>query len=108
MTSSAKLAPEYCWRQELDQHTLYLAGVPIVRVEPLVHGLIVRSLIHAPNLQPLEVMVATVPRGKALAIRWTAEREALIHKACSEAAAGAKQDPSDAVESPSISRWMQN
>lgn len=108
MISHAKLTPEYFWRQELDQHTLYLAGVPIVRVEPLVRGLIVRSLIHAPNLQPLEVMVATVPRGQALAIRWTAEREALIHKACTEVADGANQDPSDVLESPSISRWMQN
>jgi hypothetical protein len=108
MTSRPKLAPEYCWRQELDQHTLYLSGVPVVCVEPLVQGLIVRSLIHAPNLRPLEVMVATVPRGKALAIRWTAEREAVIKKACSEAAADAKHELADVVESPSISRWMQN
>lgn len=106
MTVSRKLPPGFAWRHELDQDTLYYDNVPVARVEPLVHGTVVRSLVRGPHLSSCETLVANVDRGIALATRWATERQGPIHEACESAhrtATGNDQAP----ESPSIARWFQ-
>ena len=81
MTVPRKLPPGFTWRRELDQDTLYYDNVPVARVEPLVQGTVVRSLVRGPQLSPCETLVPNVERGIALATRWGAEGQGGIHQA---------------------------
>ena len=106
MTAARKLPHGFTWRRELDQDTLYCDDVPVARVEPLVQGTVVRSLVRGPHLSPCETLVPNVERGIALATRWAAERQGPIHEACEQVhrtVTGNEQAP----ESPSIARWFQ-
>jgi hypothetical protein len=106
MTVPRKLPPGFTWRRELDQDTLYYDNVPVARVEPLVQGTVVRSLVRGPQLSPCETLVPNVERGIALATRWAAERQGGIHQACRHAHETAAHGELPA-EAPSIARWFQ-
>ena len=106
MAVSRKLPPGFAWRHELDQDTLYCDDVPAMRVEPLVRGRMVRSLVRGPHLSPCETLVPSVERGIALATRWATERQGAIREACRQAH-DTPPDSDRAVESPSIARWFQ-
>ncbi len=106
MTAARKLPPGFAWRRELDQDTLYCDDVPVARVEPLLRGLVVRSLIRGAHLSPCETLVPSVERGIALATRWAAERQDLVRETCQHAQDTAHNAGSP-VESPSIARWFQ-
>lgn len=107
MSTNANLPAELSWRQELDQHTLYLDGIPVVRVEPMVRGLMVRTLIHGPRLSVQETMVRSVDRGKALAHRWATARLTVIRETCSNCIQHGIDSKNEPSESPSIARWLQ-
>lgn len=107
MSINAKLPPELSWRQELDQHTLYLDDIPVVRVEPMVRGLMVRTLVHGPRLSAQEMMVRSVDRGKVLANRWATARLTVIRETCSNCIQHGIDSKNEASEPPSIARWLQ-
>lgn len=106
--TTRKLPIEFRWRHELDQDTLYFQGIPVACVEPIVRGVMLRTLIRAPQLGAQETIVRSAEHGMAIATRWASERHALIRDACSRIASPAPASPSDAPEAPSVARWFQN
>lgn len=102
-----KLPIEFHWRHELDQDTLYFQEVPVACVEPMVRGIMLRTLVRGPRLGTQEIVVRSAKHGIAVATRWASERHALIREACSRVASLAAGS-SDAPEAPSVARWFQN
>ena len=103
-----KLPIEFRWRHELDQDTLYFQEVPVASVEPIVRGMMFRTLIRTPRLGAQQIIVRSAEHGKAVAARWASERHVLIRDACSRIASLASPDSNDKPEAPSIARWFQN
>lgn len=79
---SSKLPSDFIWRQEQNEHTLYLDLTPIAKVLPVGGGLMVQSVLGVPGVEPLLFAVRSVENGKGSAIRWVAQRQRLIARAC--------------------------
>lgn len=106
--TSRKLPIEFHWHHELDQDTLYFQEVPIACVEPILRGVMLRTLIQAPRLSAQEVMVRSPQHGIAIASRWASDRQALIRDECVRIASLASTGSNETREAPSVARWFQN
>lgn len=102
-----RLTVEFLWKKELDLHILYFFDMPVACVEPMVRGLIVRTLVHNTDAHPQDIVVCSVERGIALATRWASERDGLIRKVYSLRRT-VPEGAADVPEPPSVARWLQN
>lgn len=76
------LPPEYQWRHEGTQQTLYLGDHDLIRVDPVRSGWIVQAIFKVPGVALQRFAVRSAESGRRHALRWTSERQRIIAHAC--------------------------
>lgn len=82
MPLSSKLPPDYVWRDEHGQQTLYLNDRPLARVRRVAAGWRAEILFDAPGVAAQQAAVRGPEYGRIWACRWVAQRQRLVATAC--------------------------